>query len=92
MVRELIVTLPDRLRLSWRMFLAWLEAAELCLIDRRLARCGEERTLKPLAFDEIPTLYDEADFPVVTDDVPGWSGNSTPEGVTVTDSPWFDYA
>ena len=92
MVRELIVTLPDRLKLAWRVFLAWLEVIELRLIDRRLTRRSEERQPKLLAFDEIPTLYDETDFPLVTDDIPGWSGNALPESATITNLTWLDYA
>lgn len=67
MVRELIVTLPDRLKLAWRVILAWLEATELRLIDKRLARRNEERTPQLLAFDELPVLYDAEKFPLVDD-------------------------
>ena len=35
---------------------------------------------------EPPVLYDEADFPVVTDEVPGWRGNSAPEALDYRDS------
>ena len=34
---------------------------------------------------EPPVLYDEADFPVVPDEVPGWGGNSPPEVLAYDD-------
>lgn len=93
--RSVGVTLPDRLKLAWHMLLAWLETFELRLIDRRLARRGEERTPKLLAFDEIPALYDLADFPFAaeapdlprfTEEPTGWSGNVTPEVLAYQES------
>ena len=45
--------------------------------------CIRDRLLE---FDELPVLYDEADFPVVTDEVPGWRGNSAPEALDYRDS------
>ena len=68
------------------------EAALLRLIDRFLARRDEERAAKLLNFDELPVLYDEADFPVVLDKALGWSGNSTPEALTIENPLWYDYA
>ena len=66
-VRDLLVTLPDRLkaRLARATRPSW---KRLCcgLIDRYLARRDEERAPRLLDFDELPVLYDEADFPVVT--------------------------
>lgn len=86
MLRELLITLPDRLKLAWRMLLARLEMAELRLIDRRLVQLGEERQPKLLAFEEIPTLYDETDFFEITDAVAGWRGHFAPEALDYRDS------
>jgi hypothetical protein len=91
MVRDLLITLPDRLKLAWRMLLAWIEATELRLIDQRLAQRNEERTPKLLAFDELPVLYSEAGFPIIPDETSGWSGNSTPEPVTIENPLRYDY-
>ena len=66
-VYDLLVTTPDRLKTAWRMLQVRVEAALLRLIDRYLARRDEERTPRLLEFDELPILYDEADFPVVRD-------------------------
>ena len=86
MLRELLVTLPDRLKLAWRMLLARLEMAELRLIDRRLVQRGEERQPKLLAFEEIPTLYDETDVFEITDAVAGWRGHFGLEALDYRDS------
>ena len=92
MVRDLLVTFPERLQAAHRALTARLEAALLRLIDRFLARRDEERAAKLLNFDELPVLYDETDFPVVLDKALGWSGNSTPEALTIENPLWYDYA
>ena len=91
-VRDLLVTFPERLRAARRALTARLEAVLLRLIDRFLARRDEERAAKLLNFDELPVLYDEADFPVVLDKALGWSGNSTPDALTIENPLWYDYA
>lgn len=70
MVRDLIITTSDRLKVAWRALLARLEALALRLIDRYLARRDEERSPKLLAFDELPVLWDEDDFATIGDTPP----------------------
>lgn len=76
-MRNLIVTLPDRLELAWRAARGWWTALILRWIDRYLAERSEERTSVPLDFAELPVLYDEHDFQIVAEqeDRPGWQEN-----------------
>ena len=68
-MRDFVVTLPDRFRV-WQLSLrAWLDALALHLIDKYLASREEERTPKLLEFDELPVLYDFANFEVVPDKI-----------------------
>ena len=73
-VRDLLVTLPDRIKIAWYRLRAWSDAVFLRFIDRYLARRDEERAPTLLDFDELPVLYDDADFPVVPGDFDADSG------------------
>jgi hypothetical protein len=65
-MRECLVTLPEHVKiLRWRLR-SRLERAVLRLVDRYLAGRGEERTVVLLDFEEIPVLFDEADFGVLS--------------------------
>lgn len=68
-MRDFVVTLPDRFKV-WQFSLrTWLDALALRLVDKYLASREEERTSKLLEFDELPVLYDFADFEVVPDEI-----------------------
>ncbi len=84
-MRNLIVTLPDRLNLAWRALRNWWAALILRWIDRYLAERNEERVPVPLDFDELAVLYDEADIPVLFDEAGGWAGNPWPERAETVD-------
>ena len=84
-MHNLIVTLPDRLKLAWRAARGWCHAAILRWIDRYLAERDEERTPIPLDFEELPVLYDEADIPALFDEPGGWAANLWPERAETVD-------
>ena len=84
-MRNLLVTLPDRLRLAWRATCDWWTALVLRWIDRYLAKRHEERAPIHLDFEELAVLYDEADIPVLFDEAGGWSGNPWPERAEIVD-------
>lgn len=67
-MRDLIVTLPDRFKVWWFRLRAWINALALRLVDKYLASREEERTPRPLNFEEIPTLYDFSNFTIVPGD------------------------
>ena len=73
-VRDLLVTLPDRIKVAWYRLRAWSDRVFLRFIDRYLARRDEERAPTLLDFDELPVLYDFADFTVVPGDSDADSG------------------
>ena len=68
-MRDFAITLPDRFKVWWLSLRAWLDALALRLVDKYLASREEERTPRLLDFDEIPTLYDFANFTVVPGDI-----------------------
>jgi len=76
-MRNLFLTLPDRLKLAWRGFRNWWHAAVLVWIDHYLQRHDQERAYTLLDFEELPTLFDEQDFQVVAqqEDWHGWQEN-----------------
>ena len=76
-MRNLIVTLPDRLKLAWRALRDWWTALVLRWIDRYLAERDQERVPVPLDFEELEVLYDEHDFQIVAEqeDWLGWQEN-----------------
>ena len=78
-MRNLLVTLPDRLKLAWRAFAHWWHTAILRWIDGYLRRHDQERAYTLLDFEELPVLYDEADIPVLFDEAGGFAQNSWPE-------------
>jgi hypothetical protein len=78
-MRNLLLTLPDRLKLAWRAALDWWHAAILRWIDRYLQRGDQERAYTLLDLEELEVLYDEADIPVLFDEAAGFTGNSLPE-------------
>jgi hypothetical protein len=78
MVRDKLVTLPDRLKLAWRAMRDWWTAAILRWIDRYLQARDEERAPALLGFEELAVLYDETDIPILFDEAGGWAGNSWP--------------
>ena len=84
-MRELLVTLSDRLKLAWRALLSWLTARVLRWIDRYLHAHGQERAYPVLDFEELKVLYDEADIPVLFDEAGGWAGNPWPERAETVD-------
>jgi hypothetical protein len=84
-MRELLLTLPDRLKVAWRALRDWWTALILRWIDRYLAERDEERVPVPLDFEELEVLYDEAHIPVLFDEAGGWVGNSWPETAAIVD-------
>jgi hypothetical protein len=84
-MRNLIVTLPDRLKLAWRALRGWWAALILRWIDRYLAERDEERVPVPLDFEELAVLYDEAHISVLFDEAGGWAGNPWPEWAETVD-------
>ena len=68
-MRDLIITLPDRLKAWWLGLHTWFDALALRLVDKYLASREEERTSKLLEFDELPVLYDFANFEIVPDKI-----------------------
>jgi hypothetical protein len=84
-MRDLLVTLPDRLKLAWRAARGWWTALVLRGIDRYLAERDEERVPVPLDFEELEVLYDEANIPVLFDEAGGWAGNPWPERAEIVD-------
>jgi len=84
-MRNLLLALPDRLKLAWRAARGWWHAAILRWIDRYLQRHDQERAYTLLDFEELPVLYDEADIPVLFDEAGGWAGNSWPERAAIVD-------
>jgi hypothetical protein len=84
-MRELLVTLPDRLKLAWRAVRRRWHAAVLAWIDRYLQRHDQERAYTLLDFEELEVLYGEADIPVLFDEASGFAGNSLPETPATVD-------
>jgi hypothetical protein len=84
-MRNLLVTLPDRLKLARRALRAWWDALVLRWIDRYLAERDEERVPVPLDFEELEVLYDEVHIPVLFDEAGGWAGNPWPETAAIVD-------
>lgn len=78
-MRELLLTLPDRLKVAWRALRRWWHAAVLAWIDRYLQQHDQERAYTLLDFEELPVLYDEADIPVLFDEASGFAQNPWPE-------------
>lgn len=76
-MRNLIVALPDRLKVAWRAARDWWTALVLRWIDRYLHAQGQERAYPVLDFEELEVLYDEHDFQIVAEqeDWPGWQEN-----------------
>lgn len=84
-MRNLLLTLPDRLKLAWRALRNQWAALLLGWIDHYLAERDEERTPIPLDFEELEVLYDETDIPVLFDEAGGWAGNPWPERAEIVD-------
>ena len=84
-MRNMLLTLPDRLKVAWRALRDWWTALVLRWIDRCLAERDEERTPIPLDFEELAVLYDEAHIPVLFDEAGGWAGNPWPETAAIVD-------
>jgi hypothetical protein len=78
-MRNLLVTLPDRLKVAWRALCSRWYAAILRWIDGYLRRHDQERAYTLLDFEELPVLYDEADIPILFDEAGGFAQNSWPE-------------
>ena len=64
-MRDWLITLPDRLKIMGYRLRAWKDAAVLRFIDKYLADRQEERTTVVPDFDDLPVLFDYADFTVV---------------------------
>lgn len=84
-MRNMLLTLPDRLKLAWRAARSAWAALVLRRIDRYLAERDEERAPIPLDFEELEVLYDEAHIPVLFDQAGGWAGNPWPERTETVD-------
>ena len=63
-MRDWLITLPDRFKVLGYRLRAWKDAAVLRFIDKYLADRHEERTPVLLDFDDLPVLFDYADFTV----------------------------
>lgn len=57
-MRDLFITLPDRLKLAWRAVRGWWTALILRCIDRYLYAQGQERSYPVLDFEELEVLYE----------------------------------
>jgi len=71
-MRDFLTMLPDRVKVARYRFLSWIEKLWLRIIDKYLAERKEERVWQVLDFDDLPVLFDEADF----QDVSTWSPKS----------------
>ena len=78
-MRNMLLTLPDRLKVARRALRRWWHAAVLAWIDRYLQRHDQERAYTLLDFEELPVLYDEADIPILFDEAGGLAQNPWPE-------------
>jgi hypothetical protein len=84
-MRNMLLTLPDRLKVAWRALRSRWHAAILRWIDGYLRRHDQERAYTLLDFEELPVLYDEADIPILFDEAGGWAGNPWPEWAETVD-------
>lgn len=67
-MRKFFLLLPERIKLLCRLLGEHLDSALLALVDRYLAR--REAAYQTPAFEDLPVLYDEADFPILRSDPP----------------------
>lgn len=78
-MRDLFVTLADRLKLAGRAVSQWWHLAILRWIDRYLNARGQERVYATLDFEDLPVLFDEANLPVLFEEPGGFGENSWPK-------------
>jgi len=78
-MRDLFVTLADRLKLAGRAVGQWRHAAILRWIDRYLRTQGQERVYTTLDFEELPVLFEEASIPVLFEEPGGFGENLWPK-------------
>ncbi len=77
-MRDLLVSLPDKIKVAWYRILRWSDLVALSFIDKYLDSRYEERASKVIDFDDLPVLYEYSNFSVVTADsdddfsISGW--------------------